>query len=233
MMMDEVTWITAFLLGLMGAPHCAGMCGGIVGALSVGCQPAMNSSSQRLLFILAYNFGRVASYVIAGMLAGGIAALAVNLAVLHYAQQVFQFVAILFMLFLGLYLGGWWPVLNHLEKAGGMIWRLIEPYGRRFIPITSIRTAFLLGGIWGWLPCGLVYTGLIYSTTAGGAIEGGLIMLSFGAGTLPAMIVLGVAGSGMQGYLQKSWLRRIAGGLVILFALRMAYYFLNEIRFSI
>lgn len=223
MIMDEVTWLTAFLLGLMGAPHCAGMCGGIVGALSAGCKPAIDSSSQRLLFVLAYNVGRLSSYMIAGMLAGGIAAMATNLIALNHAQHVLQFVAILFMLFLGLYLGGWWPVLNRLEKSGGLLWRFIEPYGRRFIPITSIRSAFLVGGIWGWLPCGLVYTGLIYSTTAGGAFEGGLIMLSFGIGTLPVMLVLGAAGSRLQGYLQTPWLRRAAGGLVILFALRMGY----------
>ena len=229
MMIDEFTWISAFILGLMGAPHCAGMCGGIVGALSAGCQPVVNSTSQRLFFVVAYNLGRIGSYVLAGVLVGGFAALATNLITLHYAQLVFQSVAILFMLFLGLYLGGWWSILARLEKIGGHVWKLIEPYGRRFIPITSLSTAFMLGGIWGWLPCGLVYTGLIYSATAGGAVEGGLLMLSFGIGTLPAMILLGAAGSGMQHYLQKTLIRRIAGGVIILFALRMAYFLIKEL----
>ncbi|NOY66505.1 MAG: sulfite exporter TauE/SafE family protein [Gammaproteobacteria bacterium] len=228
-MIDEFTLISAFILGLLGAPHCAGMCGGIVGALSVGCQPAVNTSSQRLLFVIAYNIGRISSYVIAGMLVGGFAALATNLIALHYAQLVLQALAALFMLFLGLYLGGWWPVLSRLEKLGGHLWKLIEPVGRRFIPISSLPSAFMLGGIWGWLPCGLVYSVLIYSATAGGAIEGGLLMLGFGAGTLPAMVLLGAAGSRGQQYLQKIWVRRIAGGLIILFAFRMVYLLIQEL----
>jgi len=227
--MDEFTWVTAFILGLMGAPHCAGMCGGIVGALSAGCQPASHAVSQRLLFVLAYNLGRISSYVFAGMLIAGFASLAGNLIAVHHAQLYLQAVAALFMLLLGLYLGGWWPVLSALERMGGSFWRLIEPYGRRFIPIRSIPAAFVLGGIWGWLPCGLVYTGLIYSATAGGAIEGGVLMLAFGLGTLPAMFVLGAAGSSIQRYLQKNGVRRIAGGLVILFALHMGYLVVQQV----
>jgi len=229
MMIDEFTWISAFILGLMGAPHCAGMCGGIVGALSAGCQPQVNAVSHRLFFVLAYNLGRISSYVVGGMLVGGVAALATNLVALHYAQLVFQAVTVLFMLLLGLYLGGWWSILARLESVAGKFWKLIEPYGRQFIPIKSLSAAFMLGGIWGWLPCGLVYTGLIYSATAGGAIEGGLLMLSFGAGTLPAMILLGAAGSSLQHYLQNIWVRRMAGGVIILFALRMAYLFFQEL----
>jgi len=223
--MEELTWISAFLLGLMGAPHCAGMCGGIVAALSVGCRPdGLGSGSQQgIKTVWAYNLGRISSYVFAGMLMGGLSALASNMVAVHQAQLVLKSLAIVFMLFLGLYLGGWWSALNRLEKLGGNLWRYLEPLGRRFIPVRNLQSAFVIGVIWGWLPCGLVYTGLIYSTTAGSAIHGGILMLFFGLGTLPAMLLMGAAGTHLQAWLHQPWLRRLTGTLVIAFALTMLW----------
>jgi sulfite exporter TauE/SafE len=221
--MEEFTWISAFFLGLMGAPHCAGMCGGIVGALSLGCQPVAAGMRKDLQQVLVYNLGRISSYTIAGMLVGGLSALATNMVALHNAQLVLKSLAVVFMLFLGLYMGGWWSALTRLERLGGSIWRYIEPLGRRFIPVRNLRSAYVVGAVWGWLPCGLVYTGLIYSTTAGGAVQGGLLMLFFGLGTLPAMLFMGAVGVRLQSLLQQRWLRRLAGGLVIAFACYMAY----------
>ena len=216
--MEEFTWISAFFLGLMGAPHCAGMCGGIVAALSLGSQPKLDARAQGLAQVLVYNLGRISSYCIAGMLVGGLSAFATNMLVLHQAQLVLKLLAALFMLFLGLYLGAWWPVLTRLERLGAGVWRHLEPLGRRFIPIRNMRSALIVGAVWGWLPCGLVYTGLIYSATAGGAWQGGLLMLFFGLGTLPAMLLMGAAGSHLRGLLQQLWLRRLSGLLVISFA---------------
>ncbi len=216
--MEEFTWISAFFLGLMGAPHCAGMCGGIVAALSLGSQPNIDAKAHGLLQVLAYNLGRISSYIIAGMLVGGLSALATNMVALHHAQLVLKLLAALFMLFLGLYLGGWWPVLTHLERWGASVWRYLEPFGRRFIPIRDLHSAWLVGAVWGWLPCGLVYTALIYSATAGGAGQGGLLMLFFGLGTMPAMLLMGAAGSHLRSLLQQPWVRRLSGVLVISFA---------------
>lgn len=226
--MEELTWISAFFLGLMGAPHCAGMCGGIVGALSMACRPDGFGSQQGLKTVWAYNLGRISSYMVAGMLMGGLSAWMDNLLAVNQAQMILKSLAIVFMLFLGLYLGGWWSVLNRVEKMGGSIWRHLEPLGRRFIPIKNLRSAFIIGGIWGWLPCGLVYTGLIYSATAGSAVQGGILMLFFGLGTLPAMLLMGAAGSRLQGWLHQRWLRNITGGLVIGFALTMLWSMLRR-----
>jgi len=221
--MDELTWISAFLLGLMGAPHCSAMCGGIVGALSLGTQPATPKKSRNIPYVLMYNLGRLVSYTLAGMMAGGVSALSSHFVDLNHLQLILKGFASIFMLFLGLYLGGWWPVLTRLEKVGSRIWVYLEPVGRRFIPIRNLRSAFVLGGIWGWLPCGLVYTALIYSTTAGGAVQGGTLMLSFGLGTLPAMISLGAAGIGLQTFLRQPVCRKLAGITVIGFGVYMAY----------
>lgn len=221
--MQEFTWISAFLLGLLGAPHCAGMCGGIVAALSMNMPRPLEGSRNGLITVLIYNMGRISSYTVAGMLMGGLSAAASHLLFLHHAQLVVKAAAVLFMLLLGLYISGWWPLLSGMERVGGRIWRHIEPLARRFIPIRNLSSAYVVGLVWGWLPCGLVYTGLIYSATAGGVFQGGLLMLFFGLGTLPAMLLMGAAGQQLQAFLQKSWLRQLAGLIVIGMALMMAY----------
>ena len=88
MLINEITWLSALILGLMGGSHCAGMCGGIVTALSLGTDPSSSNPNPKLRFILAYNLGRVSSYVLAGILVGGLSALASNLFLLHYAQLI-------------------------------------------------------------------------------------------------------------------------------------------------
>ena len=135
-MYTETSYLAAFLVGLFGGVHCVGMCGGIVGALSFGISEDVRQQSRRMLpYLLAYNLARISSYTLAGILLGGISALALQLVAINQFQQVLLVFAGLFMILLGLYVGGWWPVLLRLEQAGGLIWRRIEPLGRRFMPV--------------------------------------------------------------------------------------------------
>lgn len=230
----EISYITAFFAGLLGGVHCLGMCGGIVGALTFGIkqddggipvkapgataeQIAPDNSKSFFPYILAYNGGRLFSYTIAGILVGGISMLASNLPVLHNIQFSLQIFAALFMIALGLYIGGWWFGLRKIEQAGGMIWKRIEPVSRRFIPVKSPFQAFILGTLWGWLPCGLVYTILIWCISTGSAIEGGLLMFSFGLGTLPLLLAMGVFATSLTSFIRKNWVRAFAGGTIIAF----------------
>ncbi|HUM92742.1 MAG TPA: sulfite exporter TauE/SafE family protein, partial [Candidatus Competibacter sp.] len=193
-MESSLGFLAAFLIGLTGGVHCVGMCGGIVGALTLGLPLARERPLlARLPFLLAYNTGRIASYVAAGALAGGVGAWAANLVSVHRAQLGLQVVAGLFMILLGLYLAGWWPVLGHLERAGGVLWRRIEPLGRRLLPVRTLPQALGIGLVWGWLPCGLVYSALVWAIGAGGAGKGALLLLGFGLGTLPALLAMGTA----------------------------------------
>jgi sulfite exporter TauE/SafE len=211
-------YLSAFLVALLGGVHCFGMCGGIVGALTLGLQPP---TDRRLLatfpYLLAYNVGRISSYVIAGMLAGGVGAWAANLASVHQGQWLLRVVAGLFMIMLGLYLGGWWQGLLQLERAGSLVWRYIEPLGRHLLPIRTTAQALAVGLVWGWLPCGLVYSILIWALSLGSALKGGLLMLSFGLGTLPALLAMGVSATALARLVRKPWVRRVAGVLVIAF----------------
>ena len=217
--MDSITVLfAAFLVGLTGGVHCVGMCGGIVGALTLGLPPAPGQPLLvRLPYLLAYNAGRVASYAAAGALAGGMGAWAAHLTSVQHAQLALQVLAGLFMILLGFYLTGWWPVLNHLERVGGVLWRRIEPLGRRLLPVRTPAQAFGIGLVWGWLPCGLVYSVLVWAMGAGGAGQGALLLLSFGLGTLPTLLTMGAAAAALAGFVRRAGVRQVAGMLVMLF----------------
>jgi sulfite exporter TauE/SafE len=214
-MLTETSFLAAFLVGLLGGVHCVGMCGGIVGALSFGLPEEVRQSPRRMLpYLLAYNLARILSYTLAGALLGGIVALAGQMVAIHQWQQGLLMLAGIFMILLGLYIGGWWRVLLRLERAGGYLWRHIEPLGRRLMPVRRVPQALLLGLIWGWLPCGLVYSVLIWSMASGGAVSGGLLMLSFGLGTLPNLLAMGVFAAGLARFMRLPRVRWMAGAVI-------------------
>ena len=223
-MQTEFSFLAAFIVGFLGGVHCLGMCGGIVGALTLGVDGAqLNRQARQFQFQMAYNAGRIMSYCLAGAIAGLLGYLALDLAGLHRAQQWLQMVAGLFMLALGLFLGGWWKGLAHLEQWGTVIWKRIEPLGKRLIPIQSPAQAFALGLVWGWLPCGLVYSVLIWSFAAGGLFDGALLMLGFGLGTLPNLLLMGMFAVRVRNFARMRWVSSLAGLLVMLLGAYMIW----------
>jgi len=216
--------VAAIAVGFFGGVHCVGMCGGIVGALSFGL-PADRRQRLRgnLPFLLLYNLGRISSYTLAGAIAGGLGAWAIDLLSIRQLQLWLQLLAGIFMLLMGLYLNGWWRVLVRVEAAGSLLWQRLEPMGRRLLPVQRPGQALLLGMLWGWLPCGLVYSVLIWTLVSGGAREGALLMLSFGLGTLPNLLAMGVFAVLLQKIVQQNWVRQVSGGLVMVFGLYMIW----------
>ena len=203
----------AFAAGLLGGVHCAGMCGGIVGSLSAASRgPAWSRQ-------LAFNGGRIASYAIAGAAVGGLGDLA------RYASSALAIEAALFalanvlMILLGLYIAGWGSMVLKLEGAGAFAWRRIQPYARRFIPMDTTARALGAGLAWGWVPCGLVYTMLVMALASGGPWQGASVMAAFGLGTLPTLLVAGVAAQRLMAVKREPWVRRTAGTIVIVLAL--------------
>jgi sulfite exporter TauE/SafE len=212
--MGSVDLLSAFVVGLLGGVHCVGMCGGIVGALSFGLPAERN-----LPILFAYNLGRISSYTLAGALMGAIGFYFSGLLPVQIAQKVLLSFAGLFLILMGLYLAGWWNLLSRVELAGGVLWRRIEPLGRGLLPVRSVRHGLLLGLLWGWLPCGLVYSALVWTVSAGGALEGALLMLAFGLGTLPNLLLMGVAAAQLNRWVKQPAVRAIAGALVMVFGL--------------
>ena len=215
--MGEITLAVAFMIGLLGSTHCIGMCGGIVGALTMGLSETTRQSWLKLLpYLLTYNIGRLFSYSLAGLLVGLLSG-----SVSGFFQigkfPVGGIVGGLFMVALGIYIAGWLQTMAPLERLGGHFWRLIEPVGRRFMPVKSPVQALGLGVFWGWLPCGLVYSTLALAATSGDAVQSALLMLAFGAGTLPVLLAMGGFAEKLQRFTRHKWIRYIAGVLLIAF----------------
>jgi hypothetical protein len=213
--------IAAFMVGLLGGTHCVGMCGGIVGALSTGLTDQLRKTRGHFVLVqLAYNIGRIASYTLAGVIAGTFAWHLGKTGVMQ-GFPLGKLVAGVIMILFGIYLTGWWHTLLWLERAGAWLWRYIEPLGRRFMPVRSVGQALLLGMVWGWLPCGMVYAVLALALTSADPLAGGAIMLAFGLGTLPTMLVMGLAFTRFRQVLQKPGIRIVAGLSVILLGVAM------------
>jgi sulfite exporter TauE/SafE len=208
--------LSAFVVGLLGGVHCVGMCGGIVSALTFGLPKASRMRMAAMVpFQLGYNLGRIASYVLAGALMGGLGLLLARSLPVYWAQKLLYAIAGLFMIALGLYLSGWWLGLARLERAAEGLWRRLEPVGRRLMPVRTPGQAFVLGLVWGWIPCGLVYSTLVWSVSAGGVFQGAALMLAFGLGTLPNLLLMGLVAGGIVRWSRRAWVRRLAGAMVI------------------
>nr|VFJ91879.1 MAG: hypothetical protein BECKLFY1418A_GA0070994_10193 [Candidatus Kentron sp. LFY]VFK15742.1 MAG: hypothetical protein BECKLFY1418C_GA0070996_101742 [Candidatus Kentron sp. LFY] len=214
-------YFVAFLAGLLGGVHCIGMCGGIVGALSMGLPDKVRKSPLSVApYIISYNAGRILTYGIAGAVMGWSGSMAIELLEQHQGWLFLRILAALFMIAMGLYLGGWWFGLADVERGGAnILWRRLAPMGKRLFPVRSLQQAWLFGAVWGWLPCGLVYSLLIWALAAGGWAEGVLFMISFGLGTLPTLMGIGFAATTLQHFLQRTGVRRFAGVMVIGFGI--------------
>jgi sulfite exporter TauE/SafE len=198
-----------FLTGLLGGVHCAGMCGGIVAAL------AGQGGGKRLPLHLAYNGGRVLSYALAGALAGAAGSLGLLLDGLLPVQSALYVLANAMLIGLGLYLAGVSSVVAWIERLGLALWRRIQPLTRNLLPADTLPRALALGLLWGWLPCGLVYAVLTTALLTGDALDGAAIMAAFGLGTLPNLLLAGLALRRMTAATRARPLRMAAGGLVL------------------
>ncbi len=198
--------LPAFLLGFMGSAHCLGMCGGISAALGAA------NAQRRFSLSLAYNIGRLLSYTLLGALVGTLAQ-GLSQPLLQWLPQGakgLRSLAGLMVIAMGFYVAGWWRGLARLERLGGYLWRHIQPLTRPLLPPKSAGSALLLGELWGFLPCGLVYSSLTWAAINADAIEGALWMAAFGFGTLPAMLAVAHGGSYVQAWKRRPAIRNAA-----------------------
>ncbi len=214
--------LPAFFIGLMGAGHCLGMCGGISAAFAFALADGPRLAGK-VVMLGAYNLGRIASYVLIGLLAGAVGRVVQPLDA-QVGFPLLRTVAALMLILMGLYVGGWWRVLARLEQLGAGLWRALQPLAARLLPVKTPWQALLAGGVWGWLPCGLVYSALVLALAQGEVLSASLVMLSFGLGTLPALLIGGVAGEGLRSVLRQPALRSLMGLSLIGFGLWTAYF---------
>ncbi|MDD2724257.1 MAG: sulfite exporter TauE/SafE family protein [Methylovulum sp.] len=222
------SYLVAFVMGLVSSLHCIGMCGSIIGTLTLSLSPEIRHKKALLLpFVFNYNFGRITSYTIAGALAGVIQSLAtMQMGELH-GHRLLQILSALIMAGAGLYIAGWFPRFAYIEKAGMHFWKKIEPYGRKLIPVKTRTQAYLFGMVWGWLPCGLVYAALALAATAGDVSKSALTMLAFGLGTLPAVMGVGIMTGILTRLSRMQRFKQAIGLFMIILALLAALPWLN------
>ncbi|MFK5948866.1 MAG: sulfite exporter TauE/SafE family protein [Methylococcales bacterium] len=225
------SYLAAFAMGLFSSLHCIGMCGSIIGSLTLSLKPEIRSNKKKLLsYIFSYNLGRITSYSTAGFLVGFIQAIIILPFGLEHGYRILQLFSAVVMVCAGLYLAGWFPRFAYIEKVGGKLWKLIEPFGRRLIPVSSRTQAYLFGMVWGWLPCGLVYAALALAATTGDPYRASLTMLAFGLGTLPSVLGIGIMTNLLTKLSQMQRFKQITGSLLILIAIFALFPELNPLR---
>lgn len=203
-MIDPAQASSAFLIGLSGAGHCLGMCGGIAAALNLGGErsPAVT---------LSYHCGRIASYTLLGALLG-FAAGSIDIAAWTIGLR---YLAGILLIGMGLYIAQWWRGMVILERAGARLWQPVQRFSGRWLPVRHWHQAVALGLCWGLMPCGLIYSGLAWAATAQNAGTSALMMFLFGLGTLPAMLATSLGAERLQVFLRRRGLKLLIALVLI------------------
>jgi sulfite exporter TauE/SafE len=201
--------LALLLAGFASGVHCAGMCGGIAAGFSV-LQKEKHWRRQ-----LAFNLGRITSYAAGGAAAGALGSAGAYVAAVLPVQVALYLLSSSVVVVAGIHLAGLPLPLSTLEKIGLPLWRRVQPTAARLLPARTLPQAYAAGLAWGWLPCGLVYGALAAAVFAGGPAQGAVAMAAFGAGTLPWLLIAGVAAARLRQWARLRGLRRAAGALLI------------------
>jgi sulfite exporter TauE/SafE len=206
--------LAAALAGLLGSTHCLGMCGGIAGWL--GLNTAVRGAAGRTGFAVAYNSGRIGGYVVLGAVAGFAGATSGAVFGLREWGPALRLAFGVVIVLIGLQLAFGWNPLRPLEAWGARGWQKLAPLTGRLLPARTPLHAMALGVLWGWIPCGLVYSVLLAAAVSGGPAEGAMVMAAFGIGTLPAMVLATAGAARLASLTRRTSVRRVAGALVVL-----------------
>lgn len=206
--------LPALGIGLLGATHCLSMCGG-VNALMLG--NADQTPAARSRYVFAFNLGRIGSYAVAGLSLGSVS---FALQALHpNVMAVTQILAGSLLLTMALFIGRWWLGLSHLERLFSAIWQHIQPFAAQLLPVRSTFGALKVGALWGWMPCGMVYSTLSWAVLAENPLHSAMLMLGFGIGTLPAMLAAGFFAQAVLMLFKRGWIRNLSAVLLLLYGI--------------
>jgi len=221
--------ISAWLVGALGGLHCLAMCGGFIaataardGAAGVGTAPLLPARAiawQQL----AYQAGRIATYMLLGAAFGFGGATALKAADVLSIQHAMYVIANVFLLALGIKLALNAHGMGWLQHAGAKTFGAMLLVARPLLRQPGTRARIALGLLWGLVPCALVYSVLPLAMFAGGLWQGAAVMLAFGLGTLPNIAASGFAFSRAKPILEHNAWRYAAGALIAAFALVGTY----------
>lgn len=225
--------LSSFLLGLVSSGHCIGMCGGILTALTVGVRTQVHSRPMlHMQYLFAYNSGRIISYGVMGLMLGLLHWLtgqlpwvsSISESWMSWGHLVLQTLGATVLFILGLNWMGLLPSGLHFYGIGRWFWRRLEPVGRKLLPVQTRAQAVLYGLVWGWLPCGLVYTTVVYAASQASSVQPVFTMLAFGLGTLPALLLVGVSAHSVLKWTASAKFRLLAGFLLCCMALATVFF---------
>ena len=206
----------AFLLGLAASGHCLAMCGGVTAALGLATACDANGRPRPTL-LLGCQIGRIVSYSLAGLLFAGTLGGVVALLDVELVRRLLRGLAALALIFAALVAFGQFG--SSSSRFGHAIWRRLAPLGRRLLPINSLPRACAFGMVWGWMPCGFVYSVLLIATLQHSAIQGAITMAAFGLGTLPGMFLTALASRRVVALIATRAARRVAGSVLVISAI--------------
>ena len=208
-MNEPLSFLSAWLLGFLGSVHCMGMCGGIVGALS------LNTQGKSMPIHLSYHLGRITTYASLGFVAG---LMGLWLASSHSSMGlVLRILSGVMLILMGGYVLGSTRLLLWFEKRGGYLWSRVQPLTKNLLPVKSAKQGVLLGLAWGLLPCGLIYSTLSWSLVAANPWHSAGLMAMFGLGNLPALLSFSAFAQQLNRIKQTLWVRRTMATLIIAF----------------
>lgn len=211
-MIEPLTLSAALLMGLGTSGHCLLMCGGIASASGIVAMPGRERRPP-LSWLLASQFGRILSYGLAGWLAAGVVSSVVAVFGVESIRTGLRILSALALMLAAAVIAGW--IRDPGRGPGGVIWRRLAPLTRSILPLRSISAAFGFGMIWGWMPCGFVYSALMVATLAADPWLGAAFMVLFGLGTLPAMLAIAAGATALPRLVPARRFRGFIGALLL------------------
>jgi len=214
-MSETLTLGAALLLGLAASGHCLVMCGGLTAALGLATAKDANGRTRPAL-LAGYQLGRIASYSLAGLLLAGILGSLIAVLDIEVVRRALRALSAIALLLAALVAFG--RLRDPGSGIGSKLWPRIAKFGRRLIPIATFPRAFAFGMLWGWMPCGFVYTVLLIATLQADAVRGAMTMAAFGLGTAPALLVASFGAQRLQRFAALPSYRQVAGSVLVLSA---------------
>jgi uncharacterized protein len=218
-----MTLAVALMAGIAGSAHCVAMCGGVAGALSMRARATINNRGESLRDAGLYHAGRIGGYAVAGYAFGFVGVALESALDFSMLMAVVRFAAALLIVLIAARILLGWNTLAAIERLGARFWRMIQPLVRRAAVTPSHARSLILGLLWGWLPCGLVYSMLLFAALNATPLHGAAIMVAFGIGTLPAMLASSLFASRLTAGLRRHGTRQMVGALLLVFGIWLGW----------
>lgn len=213
---EQPLLIAGLLLGLASSLHCLGMCSGIATSLCLAAPCAAGKPARSLLVSnILINAGRITAYGVAGAVVGGIGSSVFGAFDRAIVNVVLRWAAAVSLGWIGLSMIGIVPVPPFIYRLGAL---LSEALGAAVakVRLPAALGLYFAGCVWGLFPCAMVYAALFYAMLSGTWLNGTIVMLGFGAGTLPPVMAAGLGVPLLYRKAQSAQLRTAVGVAIML-----------------